>query len=138
MNTAVAGQAQNIGFAIAIDTVKPIAEGLKTGKGVVKATAFLGVTTVTVTSDIQQRFNLSASKGALVRDVTSGSGADKAGLQAGDVIVKFGNEDISSSDDLSAAVRKHQPGDKVDITWMRGNQRQTASVTLGSRPTGSG
>jgi S1-C subfamily serine protease len=138
MNTAVAGQAQNIGFAIAIDTVKPIAEGLKAGKGVVKATAFLGVTTVTVTSDIQQRFNLSASKGALVRDVTSGSGADKAGLQAGDVIVKFGNEDISSSDDLSAAVRKHQPGDKVDVTWMRGNQRQTASVTLGSRPTGSG
>jgi S1-C subfamily serine protease len=138
MNTAVAGQAQNIGFAIAIDTVKPIAEGLKAGKGVVKATAFLGVTTVTVTSDIQQRFGLSGSKGALVRDVTSGSGADTAGLQAADVIVKFGNDDISSSDDLSAAVRKNQPGDKVQITWMRGNQRQTATVTLGSRPTGSG
>jgi S1-C subfamily serine protease len=138
MNTAVAGQAQNIGFAIAIDTVKPIAEGLKTGKGSVKATGFLGVTTVTVTSDIQQRFNLSVSKGALVRDVTPGSGADSAGLQTNDVIVKFGNDDISSSDDLSAAVRKHQPGDKVDVTWMRGNQRQTASVTLGSRPTGTG
>jgi serine protease Do len=138
MNTAVAGQAQNIGFAIAIDTVKPIAEGLKTGKGSVKATGFLGVTTVTVTSDIQQRFNLSVSKGALVRDVSPGSGADSAGLQTSDVIVKFGNDDISSSDDLSAAVRKHQPGDKVDVTWMRGNQRQTASVTLGSRPTGTG
>jgi putative serine protease PepD len=81
---------------------------------------------------------LSGSKGALVRDVTSGSGADTAGLQAADVIVKFGNDDISSSDDLSAAVRKNQPGDKVQITWMRGNQRQTATVTLGSRPTGSG
>src|SRR5204862_4625603 len=45
MNTAVAGQAQNIGFAIAIDTVKPNAEGLKRGKGVVKSTAFLGVST---------------------------------------------------------------------------------------------
>jgi S1-C subfamily serine protease len=138
MNTAVAGQAQNIGFAIAIDTVKPIADGLKAGKGAVKSTGFLGVTTVTVTSDIQQRFNLSVSKGALVRDVSPGTGAESAGLQSGDVIVKFGNDDISSSDDLSAAVRKHQPGDKVDVTWMRGNQRQTASVTLGSRPTGTG
>ena len=138
MNTAVAGQAQNIGFAIAIDTVKPIADGLKAGKGVAKASAFLGVTTVTVTSDIQQRFDLSTSKGALVRDVSSGSGADNAGLQAGDAIVKFGSDDISSSDDLSAAVRKHQPGDKVEVTWMRGNQRQTATVTLGSRPTGTG
>jgi S1-C subfamily serine protease len=140
MNTAVAGQAQNIGFAIAIDTVKPIAEGLKAGKGagVAKAAAFLGITSVSVTSDIQQRFGLSTSKGALVRDVTSGSGADSAGLQAGDVIVRFGNDDISSSDDLGAAVRKQQPGDKVAVTWMRGNQRQTATVTLGSRPAGTG
>ena len=138
MNTAVAGQAQNIGFAIAMDTVKPVADQLKAGKGVVRATAFLGVTTVTVTSDIQQRFGLSVSKGALVRDASPGSGADSAGLKTGDVVVKFGNDDITSSDDLSAAVRKHQPGDKVEVTWMRGNQRQTATVTLGSRPAGTG
>jgi S1-C subfamily serine protease len=138
MNTAVAGQAQNIGFAIGIDTVKPIADGLKTGRGVVRATAFLGVTTATVTSDIQQRFSLSVSKGALVRDVTPGSGADSAGLRSGDVIVKLGNDDISSSDDLSAAVRRHQPGDKVDVVWQRGNLRQTGTLTLGTRPTGSG
>jgi len=138
MNTAVAGEAQNIGFAIGIDTVKPIADSLKTGKGVIKATAFLGVTTASVTSDIQQRLGLSVSKGALVRDVTPGSGADSAGLRSGDVIVKLGTDDISSSDDLSSAVRRHQPGDKVDVVWQRGNQRRTGTVTLGSRPTGSG
>src|SRR5581483_254676 len=114
-------------------TVKPIADGLKAGKGVVKATAFLGVSTVTVTPDVQQRLGLSASKGAVVQDVTQGTGADSAGLQAGDVVLKFGGDDISSSDDLSAAVRRHQPGDKVDVTFMRGSQRMTASVTLGSR-----
>jgi S1-C subfamily serine protease len=54
------------------------------------------------------------------------------------VIVKLGSDDISSSDDLSAAVRRHQPGDKVGVVWQRGNQRQTATLTLGSRPTGSG
>jgi S1-C subfamily serine protease len=138
MNTAVAGQAQNIGFAIAMDTVRPIAEGLKAGKGVVKATAFLGVTTVTVTPSVQQRLGLSTSKGAVIQDVTPGSGADTAGLQSGDVIVKFGNDDIASADDLSASVRKHQPGDKVDVTFMRGSQRMTASVTLGTRATGGG
>ena len=140
MNAAVAGQAQNIGFAIAIDTVKPIADQLKAGKGAVNnnATAFLGVTTVTVTSDIQQRFGLSVSQGALVQDVTPGSGADDAGLQSGDVIVRFGNDNISSSDDLGAAVRKHAAADKVAVTWQRGNQRMTGSVTLGARPTGTG
>jgi S1-C subfamily serine protease len=138
MNTAVAGQAQNIGFAIAIDTVKPIAEGLKAGKGVVKAPAFLGVSTATVTPSVQQRLGLSVSKGAVIQDVTPGTGAADAGLQSGDVIVKFGNDDITSSDDLSAAVRRHQPGEKVDVTFMRGNQRMTATATLGSRPTGTG
>jgi S1-C subfamily serine protease len=138
MNTAVAGQAQNIGFAIAIDTVKPIAEGLKAGKGVVKAPAFLGVSTATVTPSVQQRLGLAVSKGAVVQDVTPGTGAADAGLQSGDVIVKFGNDDITSSDDLSAAVRRHQPGEKVDVTFMRGNQRMTATATLGSRPTGTG
>jgi len=138
MNTAVAGQAQNIGFAIAMDTVKPIAEQLKAGKGTAKAGAFLGVTSVTVTPDIAQRLGLSATSGALVQDVTPGSAADNAGLRSGDVIVKFGNDTISSSDDLGAAVRKHQPGDKVDVTYQRGNQRQTTTVTLGSRATGGG
>ena len=58
-------------------------------------------------------------------------------MRPNDVILKFGNDDISSSDDLSAAVRRHQPGDKVEVAWQRGNQRQTATVTLGSRPTSS-
>jgi S1-C subfamily serine protease len=137
MNTAVAGQAQNIGFAIAIDTVKPIADSLKAGRGVVRGTAFLGLTTATVNDTVRQRFGLSVSKGALVSDVTPGSAANNAGLRPGDVILKLGNDDVASSDDLSAAVRRHQPGEKVELTWQRGTQKQTATVTLGSRPTTS-
>jgi S1-C subfamily serine protease len=139
MNTAVAGQAQNIGFAIAIDTVKPLADQLKAGKGVVRGTTFLGVSSVTVTGAVKDRFQLEASKGALVTDVTPGSAAQNAGIRAGDVIVKFGDDDIASSDDLSAAVRKHQPGDKVEVQWQRGSEKMSATVTLGSRAsTGSG
>jgi len=139
MNTAVAGQAQNIGFAIAIDTVKPLADQLKSGKGTVRGTTFLGVSSVTVNDAVKDRFQLDVSKGALVTDVTQGSAAENAGLRPGDVIVKFGDDAIESSDDLSAAVRKHQPGDKVEVQWQRGSDKMSATVTLGSRAsTGSG
>ena len=138
MNTAVAGQAQNIGFAIAIDTVKPIAESLKAGKGVVRGVPFLGVATVTVTDAVRQRLGLDATKGAVVTEVTPGSAADSAGLQVGDVITKLGNDEIATSDDLGAAVRKHQPGEKVELTYQRGKDTKTTTVTLGSRPVTSG
>jgi S1-C subfamily serine protease len=138
MNTAVAGQAQNIGFAIAIDTVKPLADQLAAGKGVVRGTTFLGVSSVTVNDAVRDRFQLEASEGALVTEVTPGSAADNAGIRPGDVIVKFGDDEISSSDDLSAAVRKYQPGDKVGAQWQRGSEKQSATVTLGSRPTVAG
>ena len=138
MNAAVSSDAQNIGFAIAIDTVKPIADQLKAGKGTVSAGgAFLGVSTTTVNDDIRQRYGINADKGALVIDVTPGSGADTVGLRRGDVITAFGGTDVSSSDDLGGAVRKHKPGDKVNLTWQRADQKQSATVTLGSRPAGS-
>jgi putative serine protease PepD len=140
MNTAVSSDAQNIGFAIAIDTVKPIADQLKTGKGTVNSGggAFLGVSSTTVTPDVQQRFGITADKGALVIDVTPGSGAAGAGLRQGDVITNFGGAGITSSDDLGTAVRKHKVGDKVQVTWLRSGQKQSATVTLGNRPATSG
>jgi S1-C subfamily serine protease len=139
MNTAVAGQAQNIGFAIAMDTVKPIADGLKAGKSVPTAgIPFLGVATVTVTDTVRQRLGLDASKGAVVTQVTPGTAADTAGLQLGDVSTKLGNDNIATSDDLSAAVRKHKPGDKVALTYQRGKASNTVTVTLGSRSATSG
>src|SRR5205814_8238997 len=58
MNTAVSSDAQNIGFAESIDTVKPIADQLEKGKAAAKSSAFLGVSTVTVTDDDRQRFNV--------------------------------------------------------------------------------
>ncbi|MCU1450146.1 MAG: trypsin-like serine protease with C-terminal domain, partial [Acidimicrobiales bacterium] len=138
MNTAVAGQAQNIGFAIAIDTVRPIADSLKTGKGVVRGVPFLGVATVTVTDDVRQRLALDATKGAVVTEVTPGTAADNAGLRVGDVITKLGGDDIATSDDLGAAVRRHQPGEKVEVTYQRGTGKRTTTVTLGSRQVTSG
>ena len=136
MNTAVAqgagdAAAQNIGFAIASDTFKPIVDDLRRGGGgAVHARAFLGVTTVTVDDSVKDRFGLDADSGAIVIDVSPGSPADGAGLRRGDVITSIGGTDISSSEDLGRVVRSHKPGDKVDVKWKRGAAAQTASVVL--------
>ncbi|MCA1843738.1 MAG: trypsin-like peptidase domain-containing protein, partial [Actinobacteria bacterium] len=76
INTAVAGDAQNIGFALAIDKAMPIINQLKTGT--TPAQPFLGLSTVTLTPGIQRQLGLDVGKGAVVAAVTPGSGADAA------------------------------------------------------------
>ena len=125
VNTAVAGSgpgssAQNIGFAIASDTVRPIVEDLR-AEGAAGGRAVIGVTTTATAT----------GTGALVLDVLRGSAAEAAGVQPEDVIVALGADRVRSSDDLLAAVRKHRPGDQVELTWIRGSRSQSATVTLG-------
>ena len=125
VNTAVAGggpggdAAQNIGFAIASDTVRPIVEDLR-AQGASGGRAVIGVSTTTLSGE-----------GAYVLDVVPGSPAEAAGLRPDDVVVALGSDRVRSSDDLITAVRKHKPGDRVEITWSRGGRSQTASLTLG-------
>ena len=60
------------------------------------------------------------------------SGAEKAGIQEGDIITAVGDTEIASSTDLVAAVRTYQVGDKVDITLVRDGKEKTVNATLGS------
>ena len=132
MNTAViqrAGNqeaAQNIGFAIASDTFRPVVDDLRSGGASSSTQAFLGVATAT----------LQGNAGAVVLEITPGSPAESAGLQPDDVIVRLGSDRVRSSDELLAAVRSHDPGDRVEVTWTRGGRQQTASVTLAQAPGG--
>ena len=121
INTAVAGQAQNIGFAISIDHAKALIGPLE--KGQVPAHAVLGVA-VQPTDD---------GHGVAVATVDPASGADKAGLQTGDVITKVGDTVIDSPDTLGAAVAAHQPGDHVKVTYTRDGATQTVDAVLGTR-----
>jgi len=127
MNTAVAGQAQNIGFAVAADTVVAAVEDIRDGGGdggSTSATAsrpFLGVTL----SD--------GGDGATVSDVGTGTPAEDAGLQPGDVITRLGDEEVGSSDDLVAALEDRQAGDEVELTYTRDGDEATTDVTLAER-----
>ncbi len=120
-----------LGFAIPIDQAKPIIDEL-VAKG--KAThARLGVTV----GDAQSSDGLTS--GARLGEVTSGGAADKAGLQAGDVVTAVDGKAIASGDALVAAVRSHRPGDDVKITFTRSGKSQTVTAKLGSdngNPTG--
>ena len=117
-------QAQNIGFAIAIDPAKALIDQLQSGK--VPAHALLGVST-----------QPDPPRGVEIDDVTSGSAADR-GRAAGRRRDHRGRRQatITSPDDLASAIDGHQPGDEVSVDYERDGQTKTATVTLGSRPTG--
>ncbi|MGH9153498.1 MAG: S1C family serine protease, partial [Acidimicrobiales bacterium] len=134
INTAVAGQrAQNIGFAIAIDTVKPLIERLQAGE-TAPAQGFLGVSTVTLTPEIRERLDFGPPAGAIVVEVVPGSPAAQAGLEANDVITRIGDQEIDTNANLQTAVRAHKPGDRVEIVWSRGEEELRATVVLATRP----
>ena len=90
------------------------------------------MSTQTVSSQLAQRYHLSTDSGAYVAAVSDGQAAANAGIQAGDIITKFGDTTVASADDLTLAVRSHSVGDTVDVTYVRDGQTNTVSVTLGS------
>jgi len=113
-----------VGFAIPADLAQRISqEIIKTGKG---THGLLGASVTTATSD------KSSVVGALIADVTSGGGADKAGLKKGDVVTSFNGRPITDSTDLTAQVRTLAPGSTAKLVYVRGNDSNTVTVTLGT------
>src|SRR3954452_2098684 len=135
-----------IGFAVPIDTARKELSQLKTNGKVERA--WLGVSSLTVDGSLSQ-LNLPVAKGALVQTVQKGSPADKAGLKGGDIsaqmggspitlgghlVTKVDGKPVNSSDDLAGLVENRKAGDKVTLTYSRGKDQKTATVTLGKRP----
>lgn len=138
INTAVAGDAQNIGFAIPINDVKPqISSVLSSGKLEVP---YLGVRYLMLNSDIKNRFNLSRDSGAFLKGddsglaVIPGSPADKAGLKEGDIIVKINNQELNDKNTLGSVIGKLKVGDEVELTYVRDGKEQTVKTKLEPAP----
>jgi putative serine protease PepD len=113
------GGNDGVGFAIPANTVKNVVDQLIAGKTVQHA--LLGVTVS------------SGSNGATVGSVQSGTGAEKAGVQSGDVITAVDGKAITSSQQLRAVIAAHKPGDAITLTLRRDGSMKTLEVTLGSR-----
>jgi S1-C subfamily serine protease len=115
-----------VGFAIPSNTAQRIAKQIiETGSA---TRAFLGVSARNATDDQ----NGDIGTGAEIVSVEPDSAASTAGLQPGDVVTAVGDRPVTTSTELTAAVRSHSPGEKVDLTVRRGEQTRTAEVTLGS------
>lgn len=128
INTAVAGGAQNIGFAIAITPAKPLIEELiKTGR---VRHPLLGV----VFGDASGVEESPVDEGAFITRVEPGSAAQAAGLQVGDVVVEVESQKITSAFDFRKAIQSRKPGDGMRIVVVRGEQRVLVTATLGERP----
>ena len=140
INTAIAGNAQNIGFAIPMNDVKGLIDHVaKTGK---LARPYLGVRYIPVTADIANEYNLKVNNGAFIApssdptqpSVISGSPAASANLQINDIITQLNSTNIDQNHSLTSLLDQHQPGDKVSLTVVRGSQTLHIDVTLGTVP----
>ncbi|MFD2353160.1 S1C family serine protease [Nonomuraea ferruginea] len=123
INTAIATAGSNgsigLGFAIPINTAKHVSDQLiSTGK---VTHAFLGVSVTDATGDVP---------GALVRQITAGSPAEKAGLQSADLITKIDGKAVDGGDDVVGQIRGFKPGQQVQITYMRDGAEKTVTATL--------
>jgi len=141
INTALAGNAQNIGFAIPINDARGlINQVIKTGKF---ERRFLGVHYLALTADVASQFSLNVQNGAFILPTTdptqpsivSGSPADQAGLQERDIISQVGGRKIDQTHSLISLLDQHQPGDKITLTIIRDGKSQKISITLGTLPT---
>jgi S1-C subfamily serine protease len=137
INTAIAADAQNIGFAIPIDDIKPLIDELRQGRGeVTPETAFLGVSSQSVeelATEQLDTFGITASRGAVVTEVAPDSPAADAGIDVGDVIVGLDGQSITTAGQLVDAIRSHEAGDEVTIEYERNGRKREASVELGRR-----
>ena len=136
INTAIAADAQGIGFAIPINAARGLIRGVIANGTVAKA--YVGVQYVAITPDIRTQYDLSVKQGALVRAsgnnsaVVSGSPADKAGVKDGDIITKVNDKVVGEQGGFGSLVAEFMPGEKIELTIIRDGKERQISLTLGT------
>jgi putative serine protease PepD len=116
------GSNSGVGFAVPVATVKFVVPQIENGGKVERA--YLGVSN----GDTQDL------SGAVIGTVVPNGPAERAGLQRGDKITQIDGKAITGSEDVSSAVAARKPGEKAKVTVVRGGDRRTLTVDLGTRP----
>jgi serine protease Do len=141
VNVAIAASANNIGFAIPVNDVKPVIESVQKSGKIVRP--FLGVRYQILTQERAKELQLSGvSRGALlVGDegkgefaVIPGGPGDKAGLKKGDVILEVDGKEIGQDFSLQQAVRSKKVGDSIRLKVWSSGKISEKSLTLGQAP----
>ena len=134
INTAGAGSAENIGFAIQIDSAKPIV--FQAAEHPSQPVAFMGITSAAPTNpQVEFQFNPPVGQGAVIVELVPGGPAEDAGIVVGDTIVQFDGKDVTYPDQLGQLIREHGPGDQVTVGVVHADGSSgEVTVTLGTNP----
>lgn len=136
INTAISASGQGIGFAIPSSLASRIINELREGKKISRG--WMGVTIQDVKPDMAKALGLKESTGALIGSVIPDEPADKAGLKAGDIIIRVGKTPIHNASELTRSVAELKPNTKTEITVNRNGKELTRTVTLGERASHTG
>jgi serine protease Do len=131
INTAMYRPAQNIGFAVPVNTLKSILPQLRERGKVVRG--YLGINIGNVDGDKAAAFNLKSQDGAFVQSVLPGEPADKSGIKPGDTIVRVDNTQVKEIRDLIGYVSSRPPGSKVKLELIRDGKEMNVTATLAER-----
>jgi serine protease Do len=122
------GGFMGLSFAIPIDVANDIANQLRTSGKVTRGR--IGVVIQALTKELAEGFGLARPQGALVNSVEKGGPADKAGIEAGDVILRFDGKAVGSSEDLPRLVGATRPGSKVTMQVWRNKGTRDLQVVV--------
>ena len=121
-----------LGFAIPAATAVKVADQLR--EDGTADHAFIGLGLAEITEPIANELGLPDTRGALALSVQEGGPAAKAGMRAGDVIIRLDGDEVASPEDLLAALRSKSPGQTVTVEFRRGTETQEVKVQLVARP----
>jgi serine protease Do len=126
------GGFMGLSFAIPIDVANEIAQQLRTTGRVSRGR--IGVVIQPLSKELAESFGLPSARGALVNSVEKGGPASTAGIEPGDVILRFNGKQVSSSEDLPRIVGATRPGTTVTVQVWRNKASRDVQITVGEIP----
>jgi S1-C subfamily serine protease len=141
INTAVASDAQGIGFAIPINIAKPLLAQAIAGQPLVRP--WMGISYLPIDRNLAEELELPVDYGALVQSsnprspaITPGSPAEEAGVQDGDIVTSVNGRRIDATNNLDDILTAYEPGDRLTLMVLRNGTTRQVFLTLGTRPAG--
>jgi len=136
INTALispTGGNVGIGFAIPAEQIAPVVEQLRRGQRVQRG--YIGVSLQNIDEGLASALNIDRNRGELIRSVTAGGPADRAGIRQGDVVISVAGQPVTPDQTLAYLVSRQAIGSRIPVELIRNGQRQTVNVAVASRPT---